>query len=177
MIAIMGLCIGYFGMSIYPMVSPKTSTYMDYNELPSELKWIIYEFELSAYQHKVDVSKVRHIRYALINNQKWNLGGYYDFITNTLFLNYNDQYKRHPLVIREIMWHELGHGILYYTHDPKDKTTHIMNSGYSTPLAMDWNARKDQFFKEPIKWQFDFKFYRGPLNLATQIYRDNISKN
>lgn len=170
--------VGYLGYSVAPMIpklsNQKSKLYYSYHELPNSLKWTIYEFELTAHKHKVDVSKVRKIRYGLIRNPNWNLGGYYDHITNTVFINYSK--PQNHLHIREILWHEFGHGILYYSHDPKEETTHIMNSGYSKYLAMNWEQRKDQFFTEPIKWRFDFKVYRGPMMLLTQKYQQYLKK-
>lgn len=162
---------GYMGYSIAPMfpsLTSKEKLYYSYQELPTNLKWIIYEFELSAHKHQKDVSKVREIRYALIKNKNWNLGGYYDFITNTVFLNYTNPNNYYG--IREVLWHEFGHGIMHYTHDPKDATTHIMNSGYSKSIPLAWEQRKEEFFNNPIKWQFDLRLYKGPINLLAQKY-------
>ena len=168
------ILFAYFAISMINMgITSKpmwTSKSLTYDQLPYQYKLLIYEFEQTAYKHNVDVSKVRTINYSLINKQNWGLLGFYNLATNTLHLN-----TAYPLnVVKEVLWHELGHGILYYSHDTRKGSTHLMATKYDGDKVA-WEIKKEQFFTEPIKWKISYDWDNGLFyNLKTFAKTTNM---
>lgn len=131
--------------NIKPVFEPE-SRFLSYNELPLNIKKIIYEFEIECYKRKIDISQVRKIKYVLVNSPKTDWGGY-----NGHFAVFLNLYNSNDYRLRHLVWHELGHRILSYGHDVRPETSHIMNSGRSNYIYSNWEDQKKQFFNEPIK--------------------------
>lgn len=166
--------ICFHGKELSFIFNKDTSSY-SYEELPSEIKDYLTEYEESALKHGKDVSKqIRSIRYVLLNSNKVRFGGYAMPVADIIFIN-----TVYPSSVKTLLWHELGHKIFNYGHNLGEDDNPIMLSG---PHYTDWEQAKDLYFQNPVPRRivsdsingFKIWYLDGARKLTNQPYIEKL---
>jgi len=141
---ILGFVLYFNGKQIRFFFDKNTSYYSNYQTLPSPFKEYIQEYKDTAHFYNVDISKLEKLNFVILKDSQLSFSGYYDIITNTIFLNqYPDQFE---IANKKSLWHELGHGVLNYGHDLDENSIHIMKPIITFRRSSLWEEEKRIYF-------------------------------
>lgn len=140
----LGFVLYFNGKQIRFFFDKNTSYYSNYKSLPSPWKEYIQEYKDSADFYKTDITKLETLNFVILKDSQLSFSGYYDVITNTIFLN---QYPaQFDVANKKSLWHELGHGVLNYGHDLNENSIHIMKPVITLTRENLWEEEKRIYF-------------------------------